>query len=88
MNFQKKYGSKAMKEIRYAKDGSIDERNNATGLNVLSGIGAGMTLVGAQLIGAPVAFAIAPVFRTNKEKGYELQAKTRQAAYKELKPKK
>ena len=78
----KKYGKKAMKDIRYAKDGSIDERNSATGMNVLSGIAAGLTMVGMHMAGAPIAIAVAPVYSTNKEKGSRAQNMVRRQAYK------
>lgn len=78
----KKYGQKAMKDIRYAKDGSIDERNNATGLNILSSIIAGVSAFGMIAMGSPIGVGVAHRFSSNKEKAREIQSNVRYEAYK------
>ena len=76
----KKYGLKAMKDIRRSKDGYIDERNGSLGFNILA------TILGAG-VASTTGFAVVPVQRSNKSMGSELRDRVRYNTYLENKSK-
>lgn len=65
-----KYGSQAIKDIKYGRDGLISEKNGATAWNILAGIAAGASIMATGV-------AIVPVFESNKDVGRRLRAETR-----------